>query len=1509
MVATDSAAITPQVINLIKDTTASEEERSTGENFPFDYTLTIDIADGETVTALDITDVLPNSFVYVASSVMVDSSAAGAVSGLSITDEPVAGSPQNAPDNDFLIEFASVTGTAADNDIVVTYTVYIDELDADSNPVLNATSGDDVVVMNDSEVAGMYDGGPVGDNDAMTDQLLEQQSISIQKDLAIVNDTGGGGATPGDTLEYTMTVQVSDFFEFSNVILDDNFSDGQLFDGSFTPTYSINEGGTNTAGSFGVSDFTVTQNSPGDGTTDVHFDVFSVVPDGVLSGDVFADATFDGQPTTFTVTYRTVIQESFTDTFPSGDQSVDTGDILTNDVTVTGTLPSGQTESDDSSASISIEGPVISKAIYAIEGDTGRATEDIVAGRTITYRLTFDMPTADFENLVITDFLPLPIYDASEIATFSNTPTATAPPAGTATYGPLHTLHTVVPATDPPIPVVDADANSIGFDFDDFDVSPSQAATIDILFTVTALDVLMADNLFLTNQANATFDSTNNGAVSSDAIVQNQVAAPELVLSKGIVSTTATSPTFTPATVGPVAFAAPGIGPPAFGGGINSTNLAADPIDSDLTDADAGDLVKFAIVVENQGGADGFDLLIQDSIPSQYVVPGSGLNLEVVDGDGNAIPFTGAAADLFTTGITLTDPSATVGAINSLDEATVGGDGSNIVVITYDLELDVAVSPDRVYTNTALIGEFGAVDGGADWTAGSTNPDWEDIATIEVTNVSPAKSFVTTSEAHTSGTDVTIGEIVRYQLAVEVPEGTLPNFQIRDNLPTGFTFVDDGTATTAFISNGGGISSTDIGGSLNLGYGTTPAVVGNSVSTPATPMTDDTIGSSNSTDADPDSYSDASNVFFKFGDVVNADSDADSEFIVVEFNAIVSNVSGIDDGDTLSNNFSVFVNGTNEATSNNASVDVVEPSIANVDKSASVPSGDAGDTVTFTVTYSNTGNANAYETLFEDTLPSEYTLNVASVNVVLGGGATGLSDTSAGNKVEFSVSDIPVGGTVSVTYDATLNASVQPGETLTNTGCVGYTSLPGSGTAVNPTGSMVTAASGAATGERDGSGSQNDYSDCDTADVNVNTPSISKTLTGTSITNGGNTISEVVIGELATYQVQTTIPEGTITAANLVDTLDAGLTFVSLDSITTSAGVSSSNVAIDLNDSLTIPTSVMGQDVTFDFGDLTNSDSNNATPETLTLEYTVRVDNVSTNQGEGVGTMLDNSAVFEWMTGAGTVTSTPADAADIEVIEADLNVDKSVAPTTGDAGDTFTYTIVISHDVDSDTGAYDATFQDSMPANVNWSFPTDVTITHSASGDLSGIFQQTGNDLETIPGNSFDLLLGETLTITIAGTLDDTVAPGDTLTNTSTVDWTSIDGVDANERDGADGAGGALDDYEDSDTADITITAATIAKSLVDTSIVSANNTSNEVVIGETAQYRVLVTIPEGVTPAAQVVDDLDLGLEFVSLDSIATFSGVAPTTDVTSSVGAFASTALFDPVVVGAMEAALPRH
>jgi hypothetical protein len=95
----------------------------------------------------------------------------------------------------------------------------VPRVDAGTAPVLNATTGDDATSVNDARSEGNWT--PIDGRDGPTaivsdvtanDHTLTPKSIAIQKSVAVAIDTGGVGPTPGDTLEYTLAIQVSDYF-------------------------------------------------------------------------------------------------------------------------------------------------------------------------------------------------------------------------------------------------------------------------------------------------------------------------------------------------------------------------------------------------------------------------------------------------------------------------------------------------------------------------------------------------------------------------------------------------------------------------------------------------------------------------------------------------------------------------------------------------------------------------------------------------------------------------------------------------------------------------------------------------------------------------------------------------------------------------------------------------------------------------------------------------------------------------------------------------------------------------------------------------------------------------------------------------------------------------------------------------------------------------------------------------------------------------------------------------
>ena len=435
---------------------------------------------------------------------------------------------------------------------------------------------------------------------------------------------------------------------------------------------------------------------------------------------------------------------------------------------------------------------------------------------------------------------------------------------------------------------------------------------------------------------------------------------------------------------------------------VSSSDLDTAPIDSNLTGGlEAGDVVTFAIAVENTGGSrkGAFDVRIQDILPDGFTIPAGGLNLNVTDGTGATLTYTGlgdpqgVGDDLFGNGIELIDPGATAangtGLAAETDAGAIDGyildsndnqtnPGRNVAIISYDLQVTTPspyVDPETL-ENTARVVSYSNLEGGESF------PSINDNATVEIERPEATKSIVTTSEADTSeagdgssnaeAREATIGEIVRYRLVSRIPEGNAVNFILRDRLPNGQTFLNDGTSTVAFVSNGDGISSSNPNGStLNLGLGTAPANTGNSPGDANNFVTlgDNAIGSTNSITENVDNYSTGIDVRFKLGDIINSDRDADDEFIVIEFNALVDNNDNVnnqgneirnDIGEFKNNSFEIISDGTSLDTSDNVvRVEIVEPVINNVEQTVSLDgtnfsesvNADSQDTVTFSVTF------------------------------------------------------------------------------------------------------------------------------------------------------------------------------------------------------------------------------------------------------------------------------------------------------------------------------------------------------------------------------------------------------------------------------------------------------------------------------------------------------------------------------------------------------------------------------
>ena len=135
-----------------------------------------------------------------------------------------------------------------------------------------------------------------------------------------------------------------------------------------------------------------------------------------------------------------------------------------------------------------------------------------------------------------------------------------------------------------------------------------------------------ADQLLLSNGAQASSRTTPCWSRSrGEGIAQVVLQEPVLNIKKGVVADEQPGRRLHAGDGRPGRVQRPGTLGPRFTGTITSAGLAATPIDSNLRNVDAGDLVTFAIVVENTGTSPkgAFDVLIRTPCRPASSRPGS----------------------------------------------------------------------------------------------------------------------------------------------------------------------------------------------------------------------------------------------------------------------------------------------------------------------------------------------------------------------------------------------------------------------------------------------------------------------------------------------------------------------------------------------------------------------------------------------------------------------------------------------------------------------------------------------------------------------------------------------------------------------------------------------------------------------------------------------------------------------------------------------------------------------
>ncbi len=684
---------------------------------------------------------------------------------------------------------------------------------------------------------------------------------------------------------------------------------------------------------------------------------------------------------------------------------------------------------------------------------------------------------------------------------------------------------------------------------------------------------------------------------------------------------------------------------------------------------------------------------------------------------------------------------------NTLDGTIDQLDPGECVTVTYTAELIPGVIFGQTITNTAefvttsLPGDHGTGDAtpgnpGTDTGERTGSGDINDLNGSDSASVSTNIPSIT-KEIVTPQTWYAIADEETFKLTLGIPVGTTSNFIVTDTLPDGLIYV-----------------------------------AGSQSVTPPTGFTS----------TNPPTFSwDPSTRKLKwdFGNVTNPAPAAD---LLITYNVKVENVMTNQDGTTLDNS-ALLTYGTGQSAGPvTQTMTVGEPNLY-MEKTPQTTPVDlqAGDSLRYRVEFWNNGHTTAWQMDWQDVLPNlgpdnglyqitNPALSVVSGDIYQNGTTTPLTTadlnisttTGADDTIALPAFQMSPGSHFYVEFDCRLMNLVVADETLTNETSASYASQVSGDNSSGVRDCAIPPC------DDDNSGVLNNYGESAAHDFKVKAKiSIVKTLIG------GN--DHFTIGEEFAYNLRTWVIEGVSPDVEVHDDIPTGLTLQSHQIITPGIGI------ISFSDpNYDTPTG----NVEFDFGDVTNAVNADPTDDHFDVELTVKADNIPANQD---GVVIGNQAFVRWTAGSDEYSQN----VDINIIEPQLEVSKTVFPTIQARGDLVTYTVTAQHATGSTSDAFDLVIRDILPAGL-----TFISSTETNSG--------SGQNLEF---HKASLLQGEQWQFTYTVRVDATTSG--TLENSLELDWSSLAGADGSTHSGRNGIdcgqASPLNDYCSADKAPLQV--------------------------------------------------------------------------------------------------------
>ena len=713
--------VNPVVVKIDKSSSLNEHETATGSNFPFSYSVNINIANGAKIENITITDVIPSDVMYLGSPVLYDSKGRVIDSGLYTIEEPAG----NKTGGKLILKLKEAVGDLSTTSITLKYKAYAPEFDnstGDNITIINSETGGGVAAASTVDMNYTY----VNDTyNASNSYSIYLKSLATQKYSEIL--TGSGQlhpVVPHNLIVYKIDFEISDYFAFDDLVVYDKFDthkvgSAQKFLSEYEPvlsiygkTYELNE-----------SYYSVV--SLGDIDESVTFYISKFLKDNNIStslkGGYYTNRSVNQGAMVGSLNFVAKVIIHY-----SNGSSVVSNDLVINHIKTSATvLNTFNTVSDNSYTQLRVPSVTLKKDIIAVDGEIINDTDfyKVYPGQNITFVLDIHFPTGSVNDFIVTDFLPIPLFNLKGFNLVNST-TGVIPKGGYWAYandsGFLHDENTgkvIVPKIG-----IDTFNNALSFNFGNTLDNMAHPVDVRLWFTFQVSSEPMADQLNLANLAEMKFKDSIDVVYASSNIVLMLTNEPELKITKH----------------------------------VNDTKI--------LENIENATEVEYNITITNTGHSAAYDIIVADDFvnrtTSNGITKADVKSVSLVYSNGTVVDITAFKDDLFTKGYMIAQLAQ-----------------NTSCSIIYTVRFSEYLIPKESIVNNVWITNFAAYPNSTNF---ATNKDkYRDNATIIAKGLNITKEFIGSNV--TDNTEILfVGEVGIYKITVNFPDLRVPNLVIKD---------------------------------------------------------------------------------------------------------------------------------------------------------------------------------------------------------------------------------------------------------------------------------------------------------------------------------------------------------------------------------------------------------------------------------------------------------------------------------------------------------------------------------------------------------------------------------------------------------------------------------------------------------------------------------------------------------------------------------------------------------